>query len=358
MPPAAPVLALDLGGSRIRAAIVRADGSRHSRVEAATPASGRADVVAACSAALRETLGRATSEGSVQRLDLAGIGISAPGPVDPRTGVVLEPPNLGADFRNVPLAAEMAAALGLPAALDRDTNVALLGEAAYGAARGESDAVYITVSTGVGGAILSGGAILHGPDGLAGELGHLAIELDGPRCGCGGIGHVEAIASGTALARDAEAAATTGASPFLQRRALDGRPLSARDVTAGVDAGDATCIAILDRAKRAVAAACVSVANAYNPHLIVIGGAIALALGESLLAPVRAVIAADVFPVIGRRIRVVGPGLGDDISLAGAWPLVHARSPGSPSGVLRHTSNRSRARPHAEPHAAREVLIP
>jgi glucokinase len=254
------------------------------------------------------------------------VGISSPGPVDPHTGVVLEPPNLGADFRNIPLAAQVAAALELPTFLDRDTNVALLGERAFGAARGESDAVYLTVSTGVGGAILSGGTILRGPDGLAGELGHLVVELDGPRCGCGGIGHVEAIASGVALARDARAAAKDGTSPFLAARAAGGAELTGRDVSAGAAQGDATCIALLARTRGAVAAACVSIANTLNPHLIVIGGAIGLALGESLLDEVRAAIRDEVFPVIGRHVRVANPELGDDVSLAGAWPLVHGHA--------------------------------
>ena len=116
---------------------------------------------------------------------IAGIGVSSPGPVDPRTGYVVEPPNLGPRFRDVPLAPALADALGLPAFLDRDTNIAALGERAFGAAQGEDDFIYLTVSTGVGGAIVTGGELLHGPDGLAGELGHVPVTLDGPRCVAG-----------------------------------------------------------------------------------------------------------------------------------------------------------------------------
>ena len=144
-----------------------------------------------------------------------GIGISSPGPVDPRAGAVVEPPNLGPDFRDVPLADDVEAALGLPTFLDRDTNVAALGEAAYGAGRGQYDFIYVTVSTGVGGSIVTDGRLFHGPDGMAGELGHVPVELDGPICGCGGRGHLEAVASGTALARDAREAVMAGTSPFL-----------------------------------------------------------------------------------------------------------------------------------------------
>ncbi len=258
---------------------------------------------------------------------LAGIGISSPGPVDPRIGVVVEPPNLGPRFHDIPLAAEMEAGLALPAYLDRDTNVAILGEREFGAARGVDDVVYLTISTGVGGAIVSGGRLLHGPDGMAGELGHLPVALDGPRCGCGGIGHLEAFASGVALARDARAAAADGASPWLSARlaevGIEG--LSARDVAAGDDAGDDVCRALMMRARRAVAVACVGIANAFNPHLIVIGGSIADGQGARLLDPVRAALDSEVFAALGRRVRVAPAALGPDVSLAGAQPLVSSR---------------------------------
>jgi glucokinase len=272
---------------------------------------------------------------------LAGIGISCPGPVDPSTGVVLEPPNLGPRFRDIPLAASVGEALGLPAFLDRDTNVAALGEHAFGAAHGCDDFIYLTVSTGVGGAIMLGGEIVRGPDGLAGELGHVPVSLDGPRCGCGGIGHVEAYASGTALAREARAIVVAGRSPFLADRARAhgvGEELSAVDVADGAKAGDPACAELMDRARRAVATACVGYCNAFNPHRIVIGGSIAVGEGDRLLDPVRAAIASEAFQVVARHVRVVPAGLGGDVSLAGAHPLVMSRlakaiRPGSPSAT-------------------------
>jgi glucokinase len=258
---------------------------------------------------------------------IAGIGVSSPGPVDPRTGYVVEPPNLGPMFRDVPLAPELARALGLPAFLDRDTNIAALGERAFGAAQGEDDFIYLTVSTGVGGAIVTGGRLLHGPDGLAGELGHVPVTLDGPRCGCGGMGHVEAYASGAGLAKLARAAVDLEESPFLaeRARAIGAEQLSAVDVSAGERAGDAACVALMTRARRAIAAGCVGYVNAFNPHRIVIGGSIAEAEGERLLGEVRDAIRNEVFEVSGRRVTVVAPTLGGDVSLAGAQPLVMSR---------------------------------
>jgi glucokinase len=259
---------------------------------------------------------------------------------------VLEPPNLGAQFRDVPIAAELSRGLAMPAFLDRDTNVAALGEQAFGAARGVDDFIYLTVSTGVGGAIVTGGEILHGPDGLAGELGHVPVELDGPRCGCGGIGHVEAIASGVAVAREARAILAAGDSAFLAARAKElepGQELSAKDVSEGALAGDSSCRDVMDRARRALAAACVGYVNAFNPHRIVIGGSIAEAEGERILQPIRETIAREAFDVVARRVTIVPAELGGDVSLAGAQPLVMSR--------LNQTSQASPATRSARPVA-------
>jgi glucokinase len=322
-----PVIAVDLGGTLIRAAIVMPDGTRLARNQRPTPTGeGPGAVLAACREAARQARADAPAELAAA---IAGVGLSCPGPVDPMRGVVLEPPNLGPAFRDVPLAAELASSERLPAFLDRDTNVAALGEMAFGAAQGETDFIYLTVSTGVGGAIVAGGEIFHGPDGLAGELGHVPVGLDGPRCGCGGIGHVEAYAAGVSLAREARLLLVADASPFLAARAREIRggadELSAKDVVEGALAGDPACVGLMDRARRALSAACVGYVNAFNPHRIVIGGSIAVAEGERLLGPIRATIASEAFEVLARHVTVVPAALGGDVSLAGAHPLVMSR---------------------------------
>ena len=299
------------------------DGTRVARTERPTPTEhGPNAIVEACQAVAREARAAATPE--VTR-DIAGIGLSSPGPVDPVRGVVVEPPNLGPEFRDIALAQALSESEDLPAFLDRDTNVAALGEQAFGAAKGIEDFIYLTVSTGVGGAIVTDGEILHGPDGYAGELGHVVVEMDGPRCGCGGLGHVEAIAAGVSLAREARSLVATERSPFLaeQARILGGvEELSAKEVAEGALAGDAACIQVMDRARRALAAACVGYVNTFNPHRIVIGGSIAEAEGERLLQPIRDAIASEAFRIVGAKVTVVPAALGGDVSLAGAQPLV------------------------------------
>jgi glucokinase len=279
--------------------------------------------VQASAAALRRSLESAPAD---VRAAVMGIGISVPGPVDPWRGVVIETPNMGPAFRDVPLAEEMEKALGLPAFLDRDTNVAALGEMSFGGARGCDDFVYITVSTGIGGAIVSRGLLFHGPDGTAGELGHTPVDME-VVCTCGGIGHLEGLAGGRGMALRAQAATREGRSPFLAARAAAGsvEAIEGSDVAAGEEAGDPTCIAIMERARRAFAIACAGFVNALNPSRIVVGGSIADAQGDRLLDPARAEISARAFHTPARRVRVVPAELGGDVGLAGGHPLVIAR---------------------------------
>ncbi len=320
-----PVLALDLGGTRIRVALVDAAWRVHGRREVPTPVEHGPDaIVDAC----RELLRAALDEiGSAPGSAPVAVGISTPGPVDPWAGRVVDPPNLGPGFRDIDLAPRIEAAIGLPAVLDRDTQAAALAEATVGAATGTRDFVYVTVSTGIGGAIMIDGRLLRGPDGTAGELGHLLIDLDGPACGCGAQGHLEAIASGTGMGRLGVAAAQEGRSPALAsrlRERADGR-LSGRDIAEAADLGDVAALAIVERARRAFAAACVTIADVFDPDLIVVGGGIADAQGERLLAPARLAVASQAFRAPSRRTRIVPAVLADDVGLVGAAAVVAER---------------------------------
>src|ERR1035437_6372285 len=267
MPPDAVVLALDLGGTQIRAAAILAGGERLERRAAATPVeSGEEAIFRACAETLRRV--RDALPANV-RDRLVAIGISSMGPVDPWRGLVVDPPNVSA-FCDSPLADEMERRVGLPAYLERDTNVAALAEHWLGAARGSTDFLYVTVSTGLGGAIVRDGCLVLGPDGTAGELGHITLIAEGgPRCGCGGRGHLEGIAAGAGLAAQAQEAVAAGESAFLaahvqghgaqghgvQGHGAQGRLLTARDVAEGELAGDATCIRLMERARRGVGTA-------------------------------------------------------------------------------------------------------
>ncbi len=318
-----PILAVDLGGTQIRAALITPDRSVHCRHAVPTRDEEGVERVLA---RLAEVASAVRTEAAAAGLPPPiGVSISSPGPLDPWSGTVLTSPNL-AGWTNVPIGPRIATAVGLPAFLERDTNVAVMGEWRYGAASGASNAIYVTVSTGIGGGIIIDGRPLVGSDGTAGEVGHLVVEIDGPMCGCGGAGHVEAIASGTAIARDGRA--------LLERRSDSATPLAelaagaaevdAELVARAAAAGDADCVAILERAWVAIGAMCASLVNLLDPEVIVIGGSIA-EHHSRLFDVAREELARRAFPILLDRVRIVPAALGGDVSLIGGLPIVNDR---------------------------------
>jgi glucokinase len=252
-----------------------------------------------------------------------GLGVSSPGPLDPWSGIVHMAPNLSG-WRDVPLGPRLRDALDLPTFVERDTNVAVMGEWRYGAARGTRNAIYITVSTGIGGGVILDGRPLVGPDGTAGEVGHVTVELDGPRCGCGGYGHVEAIASGTALAREGRAMLESSPDSPLARLAATADEVDAELVARAAAEGDAGCIAALERAWVAIGALCGSLVNLLDPEVIVIGGSIA-EHHPRLFEVARGELVRRAFPILVDRVRIEPAALGGDVSLIGGLPIVNDR---------------------------------
>jgi glucokinase len=318
-----PVLALDLGGTHLRTAVVSADGVIGARDRRRTLTVRGADAVMAdCADSLRQITQQHLAAGGQRP---TALGISAPGPLDPFRGVFQDPPNLGRSFWELPIVDHLSSVLGVPATLERDTQVAILGERAFGAGIGVNDLVYVTVSTGIGGAVISGGTLMRGPDGVAGELGHIAVDMNGPVCGCGGRGHLERMTSGTGMARSGMDALEAGLdAPELARIAANiaPSPLEAHHVYDAAAAGDPTARRIIDTAIHAFAAAAVSIVDIFNPQRIIVGGGIALAWGEALLGPARDLVAKTAFRVARERVSIVPASLGDDVGLIGALPLV------------------------------------
>jgi glucokinase len=323
-----PVLALDLGATNARAAVVTPRGEVRAKHAGATPrADGRAAILEYCVELLRAARDAHAAAGGPPPVAL---GVTAPGPVDPRTGAFVDPPNMGPEFFGFPLAPTLGEVVGLPWAMGKDTNVAILGERDFGAGEGSGDLVYLTISTGVGGAALSGGRPVVGPDLAAGELGHMTVDMDGPRCGCGGVGHLEALASGTGIATIARSLVeTTAEAPQLRRIAAEiaPAPLTAVHVSDAADLGDPAASLILERARRAVAVAVVSIVNVFGPDVVILGGGITLAWGERLIAPARVAVAESAFRIQADRAKIVQARLGDDVGLIGTVPLVASALP-------------------------------
>jgi glucokinase len=320
---AEPVAAIDFGGTHLRTAVISVDGRVVGRRQQTSEADQGADhVVGRAADMLRESIAEHAAAGGSSP---GAVGVSAPGPLDPQRGVLFDPPNLDHSFWSLPFAARLSSAVGLPAFVDRDTQVAALAEGRFGAAVGLADYVYLTVSTGVGGAVVTDGRLLRGERGLAGELGHLPVDLDGPPCGCGAAGHLEAFTSGTGIAAAAAAALAAGrGASVLASLAADGT-LSAASVAAAEDAGDELAAEIMGAARRAFAAAMVAIVNVFAPRRVVVGGGVAIGQGERLLGPAREAVRRYAFREQAGQVAIVPADLGDDVGLLGAAVLVEER---------------------------------
>lgn len=305
-------LTVDLGGTRIRAARCRADGSIEARTEQFTRAEDGSNVVVdRVAESLREVW---PAKGKV-----AGIGVGAPGPVDPFTGVIFLAPNIPG-FVNLPLRDWLQAIFKVPVIIGNDANLAGLAEWRYGAARGHGHVVYLTVSTGIGGGVIMGGQLLLGSRGLAGELGHVKIDYRGSPCPCGSRGCVEAIASGTGMVRQVRERLTAGETSLVTDIVSgDLDAINVEAIARAAEQGDPLANAVLDDSFYALGIAVVSFLHTYNPSIVVIGGGVSN-LGERLFRPVRETVNRHVMDP-AYICPIVPAQLSSDVGLLGALAL-------------------------------------
>lgn len=306
------VLAVDLGGTNLRAAAVAADGSIVHRQSVLTKAAEGPDAVIGRIARLVD---RVANEAGLS--PEATVGIAAPGPLNPRTGVVHSAPNLPG-WHDVPLRDLLSQQIHRTVVIGNDANCAALGEARFGAGAGVDDMIYLGLGTGVGGGVISGGQLIDGAAGMGGELGHMTVAMDGPRCTCGGIGCLESFTSGWAIAYEGTLVADSGDGAEL-RRLAGGAPMTAEVVAAAAQAGDPAARRILERAGRALGAAMGALINIFNPDLFVIGGGMAEL--ELLRETALLTVPRYAFRLQRERIALKPAQLGDDAGLLGAGAL-------------------------------------
>ncbi|MGY3334839.1 glucokinase [Streptomyces filamentosus] len=306
--PSGPVVALDIGGTKIAGALVDARGRILARARRPTPAREAAETVFREVAAVLDALADSPSWAAA-----GAVGIGSAGPVDAVRGTV-SPVNVPG-WRDFPLVERVRErAGGRPVTLVGDGVAMTAAEHWLGAARGHADALGLVVSTGVGGGLVLGGCLHPGPTGNAGHIGHLSVDLDGDPCACGGRGCVERLAGG----------------PHIARRALDGgwRPgpdgdASAAAVARAAHAGHPVALAAFARAGRALAAGIAATAHLVEVDVAVIGGGVAAA-GEVLFAPLRSALADYATLSFARGLTVVPAATGTDAGLLGAAAAARA----------------------------------
>lgn len=293
------VIGIDLGGTKLEAALVDDRGRVVASSRRPTePGRGPDPILAEIASLVRHLRVAAETR------PVIGVGIGVAGQIDPATGVVWYAPNLR--WRDVPLRARLEAALELPVAVLNDVQAATYGEWVYGAGQGEDNVVCLFVGTGIGGGIVIDGRLLRGCSGSAGELGHTTVELDGPQCRCGNRGCLEALAGGWAIAlhaREEIAVDPIAGRTIFELAGGEREGVTATTVARAARAGDALARKIMGAAGEALGAGAVSIVNAFNPCVLILGGGIIDGIPE-LVAPIEDAIRERALPAAARRVRI------------------------------------------------------
>jgi len=355
------VVGVDLGGTQIRTAVMRG-AKLFSRVNLLT---GENPIPERTIPRIFTAIQRALDEAHITLDQVAGIGVASPGPMNSRTGVIYSPPNLPG-WHNVPLRDLFHKHYNIPVFIENDANTAGLGEYMFGSGRGSRYMVYLTVSTGIGGGIILDGKIFEGASGIAGELGHMTIDMHGERCTCGNIGCLEYLASGTAIARYANQAIISGqgaellafanamleniatvpdqiaipsqnpnTQPLDEHDDLGGtvEPLrvNARTVARAAEAGIPLARAILTRAGEALGVGLVNTIHIFNPDMIILGGGVTL-VGPMLMEPALRIVQERTMKAPREAVRIKLAQFGINVGLIGAGALVYYYNPANPPG--------------------------
>jgi glucokinase len=271
------ILGVDIGGTKVALGLVDESGviltqARRPMIANGTPEAALQAVTGAIDSMLAEAVARGSK--------VQAIGICAPGPLDPVSGIILNPPNVPC-WRNFPLAERVAAKYGIPVKVDNDANAAALAETRWGAARGYRYVFYATIGTGIGSGIVLDGKIYHGHTGSAGEGGHVSIDYNGPVCGCGKRGCIEVLAAGTAIgarARSKLAAAGAPHSAILDLAGGNIALVTSEIIGKAYAAGDPLAREVLEDTVKLLSAWLGNIVDLFDPDILVMGGGVAAML--------------------------------------------------------------------------------
>jgi len=309
-----PVVGVDIGGTKIIAAVFNGDGAMLSRIYCLTLGSeGPARVINR----IKATIGQVIEKAGLERKQVGCVGVAAAGAIDINRGLVADSPNL-LRWHNIPLRDKLADSLGRPVFMLNDANAAALAEYRLGAGRGLNNLIYITVSTGIGGGMIINGELYQGADGSAAEIGHMIIKIGGPVCACGKRGCFESMASGTAIARLAQKRLRRGEESIMVGLAHDKvGDVNAQVVAAAARKGDALALAVIEESAGYLGIGLANLVNLMNPQMIIIGGGVSK-MGDMLLRPARKSMKVNGIDLPAQTVRVVRSQLGVDAELTGA----------------------------------------
>lgn len=258
------------------------------------------------------------------RPSIKGIGVGSPGPLDPDRGVIIDTPNLG--WKDFPLADILAKRYDVPVVVDNDVNMGTYGEWTSGDISECKHVVGVFPGTGIGGGIIIDGKILHGFSGAAGEIGHITIEVDGPYCGCGKRGCLEAVASRIAIAKEVAALAAREDAPYiLAECGTDIANIRSSVIAKAIKSGDKMVEGVVRKAAFYVGIGVANLINTLSPEAVVLGGGLVEAMEQLYLEEVNRAIKAHAMPFLRKNVRVVPAKLGDDAVALGAARYIAKR---------------------------------
>jgi len=317
------VASMDLGGTKILAAVVDQEGRIVAEAKLGTRAERGPDVVID---RLAKTARQAALQAGIDWADVEAVGIGAPGPVNPVTGFVYNPPNLPG-WDEIALGPRLSKALGIPVYVENDVNLGTLGEHTLGAGRGTRDMVGIFVGTGIGGGLILDGKLRSGFRHAAGEVGHMIVMAEGPVCGCGKRGCLEAVASRTAIERDIRLGVAAGRESLIPKLVGDRGRLTSGVLDKALRKGDPLVMEVMSRVQWYLGLHAASLVNLIDPEMIVFGGGVIEALGEKFLEPIRVTARQYYIQQTGAdKVQIVPARLGDHAGVLGAAVLARRRS--------------------------------
>lgn len=311
------IIGLDIGGTKILSGILTPEGKILARKKEATrPMRDSGEILDGISETVTELMHKA----GIGPEDIMGAAVGAPGPLDYHNGIIKDPPNL--NWRDLPLRAQLSKRLGMPLLLENDANIAALGEWKFGKSGADGILIYITVSTGVGSGIVLNGEVYRGRDGAAGELGRMMFAA-GSAQGSEKISIcLEELASGTAIAGQAETLYRQGKWPKFEEYFPINSPATAEAVGRAARLGSPEAMSIIMRAGRYLGTAIANLVNLFNPDRIVIGGGTGLGLQDLWTGQLQACLGELVSPALGHDLSIEFTSLGEDIGLLGCAAAV------------------------------------
>lgn len=255
-----------------------------------------------------------------QNAQISKIGVGCAGPLDLKRGVAVSPPNLPG-WNDFPIVQTIRERFGAPVVLDNDANVAALAEQRFGAGKNLQNLIYITVSTGIGGGVIADNRLLHGLTGNAGEVGHIVVMPGGVECGCGARGCLEAVCSGTGIARRFRARIETGAKSVLTEKFENISQITAKHIAEAAAANDCLASEIWDETVFYLARGVGNIIVMFEPEAVILGGGVAQT-GDLLFKPLRELVKNQIKIFSTENIKILPAGLGADSGIYGALALV------------------------------------